>query len=467
MRYFYKIFLSIVLMTTIALAIMEYSTVAFAMNHSFGQARDNELTQHQLIKHTIQSAMLNVGSGRAVSESDLSSIGENAAELLKSGGSLLLCAAEDRIYYSSLAFPPDLTDIQDGYIDYEVVKEDKGIFLIVKSRFTQNGQKLYLVTRQEISQVFLEKEKLQEQCTRLYFLILGICVLAALVLSWALTRPVTVLRRASRAFGEGNYSSRASIHSRDEIGRLAQDYNKMADVIEDKISQLEETAVRQKQFTANFAHELKTPMTSIIGYADMIYQKKLSPEETRQAAWYIMNEGMRLEALSFKLMDMLALGSSDFTLEETEITTVLQDVKTALLPLAGKRGVKFVCDMEPGWVRLEYDLFKTLLLNLVDNAFKSGGKHILLLGFGEGEFYRVSVSDDGRGIPADELKHITEAFYMLDKSRSRKEHGAGLGLALCARIAEIHGTKLEYVSEVGKGTTVSFRLRKEAPDNEE
>ena len=82
--------------------------------------------------------------------------------------------------------------------------------------------------------------------------------------------------------------------------------------------------------------ELKTPMTSVIGYADMIYQRKLSEEETEQAAWFIMNEGMRLEALSFKLMDLFALDQTGFTLEETEITTVMQDAQASLLPSAEK-----------------------------------------------------------------------------------------------------------------------------------
>lgn len=206
----------------------------------------------------------------------------------------------------------------------------------------------------------------------------------------------------------------------------------MADTVEEKIRELEAAASRQKRFTANFAHELKTPMTSVIGYADMIYQRKLSEEETEQAAWFIMNEGMRLEALSFKLMDLFALDQTGFTLEETEITTVMQDAQASLLPSAEKRGVEFVCQAEPAWVRLEYDLFKTLLLNLLDNALKSGGKHVTLLGRAEKELYRVSVSDDGRGIPSDELMRITEAFYMVDKSRSRREHGAGWGLR-CVR----------------------------------
>ena len=466
MKYFHKIFLSITLILTAALAVMGYSCAAFSLNHSFRRAQDSALMQHQLVKHTIQSTILNTFSGGIVPEARLSAIGENAAGLLGTGGGIFLAGETDGIYYSNLAFSPDLAEVQEDYIYYQVLREGGRVSLIVKSEFTQKSRRLFLVTKQDISQVFSESENLQVQCTRLYFLILAAGMAAALGLSWALTRPLTILRRATRAFGNGDYSFRAGIHTRDEIGGLAQDYNKMADTVEEKIRELEASASWQKRFAANFAHEIKTPMTSIIGYADMIYQRELSMEEAEQAAWYIMNEGMRLEALSFKLMDLFTLEQSGFTLEETEITTVLQDVQASCLPSAQKRGVELICQAEPAWIRLEYDLFKTLLLNLIDNALKSGGKHVTLTGCAERELYRVSVSDDGRGIPADELMHITEAFYMVDKSRSRREHGAGLGLALCVRIAEIHGTKLEYVSEAGKGTTVSFALRREAEGDE-
>ena len=174
MRYFHKFFLSITLILTAALAVMEYSCVAFSLNHSFRRAQDSGLMQHQLIKHTIQSTILNTLSGGIVPEPRLSAIGENAAGLLGTGGGLLLAGEADGIYYSDLASPQDFGDIQEGYINYQVVREDGAVSLIVKSEFTQSGRRLFLVTKQDISQVFSEAENLLAQCTRLYFLILAV-----------------------------------------------------------------------------------------------------------------------------------------------------------------------------------------------------------------------------------------------------------------------------------------------------
>jgi signal transduction histidine kinase len=99
-----------------------------------------------------------------------------------------------------------------------------------------------------------------------------------------------------------------------------------------------------------------------------------------------------------------------------------------------------------------------MLLNLLDNGLKSGGTQVTVTGSHQKQGYVIAVADNGRGIPAGELKRITEAFYMVDKSRSRKEHGAGLGLALCQRIATIHGATLTFESQEGVGTTVTVWL---------
>lgn len=232
----------------------------------------------------------------------------------------------------------------------------------------------------------------------------------------------------------------------------------MADTIQEKISALELTVQQREDFVASFAHELKTPMTSIIGYADTLYQKELPPEQVQEAAGYILNEGLRLEALSFKLMELITLEHQEFLLEEMDVVPFFEDIRDSIQPLAQKRQVAVEFHCQPGYVRMEYDLCKTMVLNLLDNALKSGGTLVTVTGQPRGKRYRIEVEDNGRGIPEGELKRITEAFYMVDKSRSRKEHGAGLGLALCQRIAAIHHTRLEFDSIEGVGTTVEFAL---------
>ena len=102
-----------------------------------------------------------------------------------------------------------------------------------------------------------------------------------------------------------------------------------------------------------------------------------------------------------------------------------------------------------------------MLLNLVDNARKAGSGEICLEGFSDGDGCRVTVTDDGKGIPPEELDRVTEAFYMVDKSRARAQGGAGLGLALCRRIVELHGGELALASEPGRGTKVTVTLRGE------
>jgi signal transduction histidine kinase len=132
---------------------------------------------------------------------------------------------------------------------------------------------------------------------------------------------------------------------------------------------------------------------------------------------------------------------------------------------ARKHNTEIVYSADEAWVWLEYDLFKTMLLNLIDNAVKSGGSKVDVSGrLISHSIYRIAVSDNGRGIPPEDIERITEAFYMVDKSRSRSEHGAGLGLALVSRIAKLHDTKIHYESESGKGTKVYFDMKAEALD---
>lgn len=284
-----------------------------------------------------------------------------------------------------------------------------------------------------------------------------------------LTRTIKRVGKAARRIAEGRYSERIQVSGRDEIGEMAADFNQMAARIEEKMAELSDTARQKEDFTANFAHELKTPLTSVIGYADMIYQKELPREQVKSAAEYIWKEGMRLEALSQKLMDLFVLNKQDFLLQDIALKQpalqeTLEDLQQGMEPLCKKYGVSFHMELEEGTIAVDYDLFKTMLLNLVDNAAKADSKDIWLTGrnlAGTAE-YELLLRDNGKGIPPGELGRITEAFYMVDKSRARKQHGAGLGMALVAKIAELHGAELNIESDGLHGTTVSLLFHRTA-----
>ncbi len=230
----------------------------------------------------------------------------------------------------------------------------------------------------------------------------------------------------------------------------------MADNLEQQFQELEDAARRQEDFIGSFAHELKTPLTSMIGYADMLRTHQVTQEEQFQAANYIFKEGKRLEALSFKLMDLMVVKNQELELRPVKIRWMAEDIRGMLQPSLKKAGIVLKVVMEDEQLLLEPDLMKTVLLNLLDNGRKAidGEGTLYLLGRKEEEGFALYVRDTGKGIPKEELSRITEAFYMVDKSRSRQQGGAGLGLAICAEIVKRHEGTMKFKSIPGKGTMV-------------
>ena len=294
----------------------------------------------------------------------------------------------------------------------------------------------------------------------LHLVTVAVCIGAMLLISYFVSRPVRTLTKATQLIEEGQYDVRADVKSLDEIGDLAISFNAMAESIEQKVSTLEGYAKQQKDFVANFSHELKTPMTSIIGYADMLRSAELDEEDAFMASNFIFSEGKRLEALSLKLMDLVVLDKDEFELVRGYARRVLGHVMAVVTPMLEQHGLTLKTDIEQHQILYEKDLLLTLITNLIDNARKASepGKVIELTGRKQDRRSRITVTDHGIGIPEEELNRITEAFFMVDKSRSRAQHGAGLGLAIGNKIAQLHGSELHFESQVGVGTTVWFDL---------
>jgi signal transduction histidine kinase len=453
MRLFAKIFLCATLVISAALLFSGYLLITSSHENALNREAERALTQYQYDKFTVQAEL--IASGGEISPERLNRL---SAEL---NGQAAFFAEDKTLLYSD--FPPrtefDIVNyVSDNSYIYKFQMFGAENFIVVCGKVTQSGTVLYLLVATDISTVVAQRDQMAQSFMRVYFVTLGISMAAVLILSAFLTRPIKRMTRAANRIAHGRYSERLDVLSGDEIGELSKNFNLMADAVEDKINELSNNARQKEDFVASFAHELKTPLTSVVGYADMLYQKTLSPEQVKKAAWYILSEGLRLEALSLKLMDLIVLNRRDFMLEQMPADELFHNIIDGLKPLFKEKNVSFHMKVYPAYVKVEYDLFKTLLLNLIDNAIKAGSSEIRILGKSDGGSYSVSVADNGRGMPKSELERITEAFYMVDKSRSRKQHSAGLGLALSAKIAEIHGSSLEFKSEEGVGTVVKVEL---------
>ena len=517
MRLFTKIFLCGTVVLSLAFSVSGYFLLHFSLESSLGREVDFALKQYQYDKFTIQSALLTYTdfSFTVVESADrnkstslwrdysdhglISKIEEDewsvkgAVQLIPSAEELFGILAEE-VSFPAAFFTEDKMSLYSGiegldtsFLDklskenhaYQFQETPEGSFILVGSvlecgrlslaqgmqDWMWNGTedkdegRIYFVTQWDVSKTVKQQEILQQYFLRCYIAAVSVGMALLGLLSAFLTGPLKRMSGAARRMALGDYEERLAVSGRDEIGELAESFNQMAEAVEEKVEALSRAAREKEDFVANFAHEMKTPMTSIIGYADMLYQKELPRKEVREASWYIWNEGMRLEALSLKLMDLTVLGRQDFPLQEMAADELLENVAAGLEPFFSEKGTAFELSAEPAYIRVEYDLLKTLLINLMDNSVKAGCSRLELSGrvVSEGE-YRICVKDDGCGMEEDELSRITEAFYMVDKARSRKQHGAGLGLALADRIARLHGSRLEFWSRRGTGTEVSLLL---------
>ena len=171
--------------------------------------------------------------------------------------------------------------------------------------------------------------------------------------------------------------------------------------------------------------------------------------------------------MSFRLLDLIVLEKSELQLCKINALDFLQEIQGMLMPVMESKGKNLVVSAEEGTLWGEPELLYSVFINLADNAAKSNATVIVLNGKAMENDYEIEVCDNGQGIPEEELVRITEAFYMVDKSRSRRQGGAGLGLAICQKILDLHEATMNFESRQGEGTRVPIRFPANVGDPED
>ena len=443
-----------------AFGIGGYSFVDFVFETSVEREVGQAMNDSSILQFAFETAALNIPSRYdMLQDSTIEEIGYNLEKSGNGPGRLLRLSNEDKIpLYSSEGFVEEmdfLMEIAEDTRIYRVISVGEKYYVQTGARMEALDRVLYLETMRDITQVFAERKEGFAVYRRVILVVLACASVVMFVICTWLTKPIRLLTKATRKMTAGDYSYRARIISNDEMGQLTSDFNQMANALENNIDKLEEEVRAREDFIAAFSHELKTPLTAIIGYADMLRSRKLDEEKHFVSANYIYTEGKRLETMAFRLLDIIV--TKRFDIEKQYVNTEV--LFKYLKELYGDyTHVKILCQYEPAKICGEADLLKSVLINLVDNACKASeeGGRVEIIGRKLERGYLFAVKDYGVGIPQEECSKITGAFYMVDKSRSRSCNGAGLGLALCVEILKLHDSELCIESKVGEGSRFSF-----------
>ena len=290
-------------------------------------------------------------------------------------------------------------------------------------------------------------------------------ILLSILLSRVLTAQITDLLSAIRKVREGAYSHRAAVKGGDEIGQIAAEFNSLTD-------RLQTTEDARRRFVSDATHELKTPLAGIRLLTDSIVQTgDMDPDTTREFVGDIGREAERLTRITENLLRLTRLDSGAVQpVAPVEVAPVLERVARMLAILAKEKGVTLTYEAEPDTVALatEDDVHQ-ILYNLMDNGIKYSGTDGFVHAAArvDGDWVVLTVEDNGIGIPEDDLPHIFERFYRVDKMRSRAIGGTGLGLSIVKDTVESRGGQITAGARKGGGTVFTVRLPRAQEGGEE
>ncbi len=281
-----------------------------------------------------------------------------------------------------------------------------------------------------------------------------------------LTRRINKLNKTVNKIAKGNYSARVKNLGKDEIGNLAKSFNKMANSVEKNIYEIQRVSENRKNFIHDITHEIRTPLTSIIGYSSLIKNKKVTDiERIQEYNNKIYEEGNYLNSISQRLTDIVLLDNQKVELQKINISETIKEIVESMM--YDYKDVKFIQEIQQN-IEIESDkvLLHSLVSNLVKNAIMAYENtqnkivEIVLQKIDENKIL-LKIIDKGKGMSKEQLQKVTEPFYTLNKDRNRKISGMGLGLPLCIKICKTLNSNLKLESKLGEGTCVNIEFGKE------
>ncbi len=308
-----------------------------------------------------------------------------------------------------------------------------------------------------VQEIMQNLYQLQDQMVLIFAAIALTSLICAWVFSRVITRPIAGLNRGIQKMSKGDFSARVKVRGSGEMKQLARAFNSMSE----KLETLDQS---RNQFVSNASHELKTPLATMkIMIESLIYQPDMDKNLRTEFMTDINNEIDRLSAIVSDLLTLVQMDSQNvkLTRENLSIAQLIKDNAHRLTPIANQKGQKIVLQLQDSCdIYADKSKLNQVIYNLMENAVKytqaSGVIRVSLQRQGRNAIFKVS--DNGPGIPKENLPHIFDRFYRVDKARSREKGGTGLGLSIVHQLVLLHGGAINVESEEGRGATFIVEL---------
>ena len=393
---------------------------------------------------------------------------KNNTYLSNSNSELIDLMVEDEernILYSSVTEEIELPDrlyngVHDDFSNYMIMEQADGHQLLINKKISFDDESYYLIYRNNLERLY--KERMHYFFLLFVFDFIGGIISIAVIYYFTktITQPLQNLVSNIGEVRQKNYGIELK-ESSDiaEIRMLADSFNAMSQEISSHMRTLEQANQEKQRFIDSLTHEIRTPLTSIIGYSSLCLSKKeLSGAAVSQAFDNIYKNGKRIEKLTENLIKLITLDKTPVKHTIISIQKLVEDIQSNYRTRLEQEQVEFRISGHDRKVVSDEDLLGMLFSNFIDNGIKavSDSKEKKIEVILEQE--QVLICDSGKGLAQEDLEKIFEPFYMADKSRKRTFEGFGLGLAICKSIMEILSIEFDIKSELGKGTTIYLKF---------
>lgn len=335
--------------------------------------------------------------------------------------------------------------------------QDERYISTVSSFHAPNGEVGFVYMFKSTDQIQHVISRLNEHFILASVLIIFLMLITIFFLSKALTKPLILMKEATRRISKGDFSVSLPKTSNDEIGELSTSIQILA-------NDLTYLKKERNEFLGSISHELRTPLTYIKGYADIARRNNLSEKDRLHYIHIIYEESNHVSNLLTELFELAKMDQHTFSIskEKVNICLFMQSIFQKMKPAFETKGVKleFICQKD-SFADIDPIRFEQVFLNLLDNALKYSDTSTLttIEITKEKNFINIYVRDQGRGIPDEDLPYIFDRLYRVEKSRSRLTGGYGLGLSIVKEIVDAHGGTILVESQLNKGSCFKITLK--------